>query len=45
MDSAINTFITNEALEREQIYFIKEASGKGLGKEVINFVSNIARNL
>lgn len=36
-------FSADTALELERIYFIKEASGKGLGKEAINFVVGFAR--
>lgn len=43
INSPIAGFDTDTALELERIYFIKEASGQGLGKEAINFVSNFAR--
>jgi ribosomal protein S18 acetylase RimI-like enzyme len=43
VDSAIDGFSSDTALELERIYFIKEASGKGLGKEAINFVIDFAR--
>ena len=43
INSPIAGFSADTALELERIYFIKEASGKGLGKEAINFVSDFAR--
>ncbi len=43
INSPIAGFPADTALELERIYFIKEASGKGLGKEAINFVLSFAR--
>jgi len=43
INCAVQGFSADEALELERIYFIKEASGKGFGKEAINFVSNFAK--
>lgn len=43
IDKGIGGFSAEEALELERIYFLKEASGKGLGKEAIDFVLNFAR--
>jgi len=45
INSPIAGFSADTALELERIYFIKEASGKGLGKEAINFVSDFARQI
>ncbi len=43
IDSAVDEFPASTTLELERIYFIKEAAGKGLGKEVVNFVSDYAK--
>ncbi|MBN9382277.1 MAG: GNAT family N-acetyltransferase [Chitinophagaceae bacterium] len=43
LNSATGVFSADTTLELERIYFIKEASGKGLGKEAINFVLNFAK--
>jgi len=43
IDKGIDGFSVDAALELERIYFLKEASGKGLGKEAIDFVANFAR--
>ncbi|HJT73204.1 MAG TPA: GNAT family N-acetyltransferase [Chitinophaga sp.] len=43
INTAVSGFSSDTALELERIYFIKEASGKGLGKEAINFVSDFAK--
>lgn len=43
IDKEIGGFSADAALELERIYFVKEASGKGLGKEAIDFVSDFAR--
>jgi diamine N-acetyltransferase len=43
LDKKSEDFSAEEAMELERIYFIKEATGKGLGRESINFVINYAR--
>jgi len=43
INSPVAAFSADTALELERIYFIKDASGKGLGKEAINFVISFAR--
>jgi len=43
IDKGIGDFSADAALELERIYFVKEASGKGFGKEAIDFVANFAR--
>jgi diamine N-acetyltransferase len=43
IDSELDNFSTDSALELERIYFIKEASGKGYGKDAINFVVDFAK--
>lgn len=43
IDKGINEYTPEESLEMERIYFIKEASGKGLGKETIDFVTAFAK--
>ncbi|RPD39608.1 GNAT family N-acetyltransferase [Chitinophaga barathri] len=45
IDSATGDFSADAALELERIYFIKEAAGKGLGKEAIDFVLNYAKQI
>jgi len=42
VDSATAGFTADLALELERIYFVKEAAGKGFGKEAIAFVMNYA---
>jgi len=43
INSPIAGYPADTALELERIYFIKEASGQGLGKEAINFVVSYAK--
>lgn len=43
LDSEVNNYSPIEALELERIYFIKEATGKGLGKMVLEFVIDLAK--
>jgi len=43
IDSAANGFSAEQALELERIYFIKEASGKGFGKDAVTYVANFAK--
>ena len=43
LDSEVNNYSPIEVLELERIYFIKEATGKGLGKMVLEFVIDLAR--
>jgi len=43
INSSLGSYSADKALELERIYFIKEALGKGMGKEAIDFVENFAR--
>jgi len=43
IDGPLKGYSTDAALELERIYFIKEASGKGLGTAAVNFITNFAR--
>jgi len=43
ISKSISGFPAEAALELERIYFIKEASGKGLGRESISFILDFAR--
>ncbi|MBS1600209.1 MAG: GNAT family N-acetyltransferase [Bacteroidetes bacterium] len=43
IDSATENFSEKQALELERIYFVKEASGKGFGKLVIDFIVSFAK--
>jgi diamine N-acetyltransferase len=43
IDKKSEDFSAEEAMELERIYFIKEAAGKGFGRESINFVIDYAR--
>jgi len=43
IDSPLGSYSANKALELERIYFIKEALGKGMGKEAVDFVESFAR--
>jgi len=43
LDSELKNYYSIEALELERIYFLKEATGKGLGKMVIEFVIDLAK--
>lgn len=43
IDKGLGSHSAESALELERIYFIKEAMGKGLGKEAVDFVENFAR--
>lgn len=38
-------YTAQEALELERIYLLKSASGKGIGKEAVNFTKQYAQNL
>lgn len=44
-DAPLNDYTAQEALELERIYLLKEATGKGIGKAVMNAVATIAKNL
>ncbi len=44
-DSAIASFTPQEALLLDKIYILKEHSGKGVGKKVLDFVEDYARKL
>lgn len=44
-DKPIGDYSKKDALLLDKIYFLKEYSGKGLGKEVLDFVLNQARFL
>ena len=43
LNSEVNIYSPIEALELERIYFVKEATGKGLGKTVLEFVIDLAK--
>ena len=43
IDRAIGHYSSEEALELERIYILKEATGKGSGTRVIDFVIDLAR--
>ena len=43
LDSELKNYSLLKALELERIYFLKEATGKGLGKMVIEFVIDLAK--
>lgn len=43
IDKGINEYTSGESLELERIYIISEASGKGVGKETIDFVVEFAK--
>ncbi|WP_431216097.1 GNAT family N-acetyltransferase [Puia sp. P3] len=43
IDSPLYNYPAGTTLELERIYFVKEASGKGLGTAAINFITNFAR--
>lgn len=43
LNSKVENFSSLEALELERIYFIKEATGKGLGKVVLEFIIDLAK--
>jgi len=43
IDKAIDSYSSNEALELERIYFLKEAAGKGLGKETFSMITTFAK--
>ena len=43
IDKAVDKYTAGESLELERIYFIKEASGRGLGKETVDFVTKFAK--
>lgn len=43
INSALGSYSADSALELERIYFIKEALGKGMGTEAVDFVENFAR--
>src|SRR5437868_6964485 len=43
VDKAIEEYTAEESLELERIYFIHEATGKGAGKETIDFVTAFAK--
>ena len=44
IDKAIDSYTLNEALELERIYFLKDASGKGLGKETLSMIIRFAKD-
>lgn len=43
IDKAIEHYTLNEALELERIYFLKDASGKGLGKATLSMITRLAK--
>jgi diamine N-acetyltransferase len=43
LDSGLKNHLAMDALELERIYFIKEATAKGLGKIIIDFVLALAK--
>jgi GNAT superfamily N-acetyltransferase len=43
IDKSIDDYSADAALELERLYFVKEVSGQGLGKEAIAFVANFAK--
>jgi GNAT superfamily N-acetyltransferase len=43
LNSEVNNYSSIEALELERIYFVKEATRKGLGKMVLEFVMDLAK--
>ena len=43
IDKAYGDMRENDALELERIYLIKEVSGKGVGRKVLQFVDEFAR--
>ncbi|MFC5284489.1 GNAT family N-acetyltransferase [Pedobacter alpinus] len=45
LDSEVTDYSSIDALELERIYFIKEATGKGLGKIVLEFVIDLAKKI
>ncbi len=44
IDKAIDSYTSNETLELERIYFLKDASGKGLGKETLSMIIKFAKD-
>lgn len=44
-DAPLRDYTAEEALELERIYLLKKATGKGLGKAVMNAVDSIAKDL
>ncbi len=44
-DAPLNDYTAQAAMELERIYLLKKATGKGLGKAVMNEVDTIAKNL
>lgn len=43
LHKALENYTAEEALELERIYLTKAASGKGIGREVVNFTKGMAR--
>lgn len=44
-DCGIDEISSAEALKAEKIYFLKEYSGKGFGKQVLQFIEDMAKKL
>lgn len=44
IDKAIDSYNSNEALELERIYFLKDAAGKGLGRETLSMITKFAKD-
>lgn len=44
-DCGIDELTDEEALKAEKIYFLKEHSGKGFGKQVLQYIEEMAREL
>ncbi|RFS15197.1 GNAT family N-acetyltransferase [Emticicia sp. C21] len=44
IDKAIDSYTSDEALELERIYFLKNAAGKGLGKETLLMITTFAKD-
>ncbi|MDX5421931.1 MAG: GNAT family N-acetyltransferase [Hymenobacteraceae bacterium] len=43
IDKELEGFTAKEALELERVYLLRKASGKGIGKEAVNFTKEFAQ--
>jgi GNAT superfamily N-acetyltransferase len=43
-DKAVDAYTSDEAIELERIYFLKDAAGKGLGKETLSKITQLAKD-
>jgi diamine N-acetyltransferase len=43
IDKALGNYAAQEALELERIYLLAETTGKGFGKQIVEFVMNLAK--